>query len=88
MSELKATPGPWEWEHSSYTHLKQAMTGKHILYYTRDDDGIYCENLADYDLIAAAPDLYAALEACNPVPGGTADRLRRAAMAKARGEAE
>jgi len=97
MSELKATRGPWRVVRDKQGRINTVES-------TRDHykpgsvanvlraNAISCptlgEGIANAHLIAAAPDLYAALDACNPVPGGTADRLRKSAMAKARGETE
>jgi len=92
MSELKATPGPWEWYTSnSYRRLGTKDWHLEIMYAVKYADGVCSigfRNPSDSHLIEAAPDLYAALDACNPVPGSTADRLRKLAMAKARGETE
>jgi len=86
---MSHTKGPWEWEYGPYSLLRQTATRKHILYYTMDDDGIYCTNLDDYDLIAAAPDLYAALVMFleeDTGPDHPAKEVAKKALAKARGE--
>ena len=90
MSEAKHTPGPWR----ANDHISPQMT------VTGPDGEIvaplrYCDGAgrcrADYGLIAAAPDLLAALEyilGWNPVEW-SAEKARdvaRAAVAKARGE--
>ena len=97
-TKLKATPGPWQAEIAT-------MHGKVIEYFVRvDGDEIaiasaICDrdgkpNQANARLIAAAPDLYAALseleESCEywseyEVPLGIAERIK-SALQKARGE--
>lgn len=78
MGELKATPGPWEWVGNDIeTPLRIVMS-------SRVKCGAFCyggdvvldiTNPADAHLIAAAPELYAALEEaidCGMVPTSSA----------------
>jgi hypothetical protein len=99
MSELKATPGPWEASLEAVRFVIQtdAPIGKRALAYT---GGSEPANPFNAYLIAAAPELYAALLLCK----GHADNLpsepewlgvaaqqiadiATAALRKARGEA-
>lgn len=94
-----ATPGPWTIDRRSATHVIAGERGvAHCGGTTRNDDGgeHIAENEANAHLIAAAPDLYAALEwliadKCGQVPmvGSYADAIERAvsALARARGDA-
>jgi len=113
MSELRATPGPWDVFNMVHADHGGLMTPEEVGEYVtnaikansecsdflfvsaKGDDGDPVDVChvgngpkRNYNaaLIGAAPDLYAALEACNPVPGGTVDRMRKEALAKARGK--
>ncbi len=55
------SPAPWRWEEGMFSRLCDA-NGDDVLTYTRDDDGIHGKP-ADKAVIAAAPDLLAALKA-------------------------
>lgn len=93
MAEVKWTKGPWTW---SAHWLHGADIASTILYYTTDDDGVHCSNDADAPLIAAAPELYEALnraDAYLALHAAVGDKaaayittLSGAALAKARGE--
>lgn len=106
MSELKATPGPWEISHvfatdPCYIAIDAPKHGAlaEVVWKMEDEDrSQVCE--ANAHLIAAAPDLYDALEWAmrfvdqvrieNPLPEGGGEDIayQRAihALAKARGE--
>jgi hypothetical protein len=94
MSDTKFTPGPWMIATSCSYRRIVSRSGEGVCEpITQCSDGhpdLHFRNGGftgpDAHLIAAAPDLYEALEACNPVPGSTADKLRTLALAKARGE--
>lgn len=101
MTQAAHTPGPWEL--SEYRPPYDDMGGDHSIGYT-DADGVFWEiatlepwrgsRHADARLIAAAPDMLAALEeieslpvddyGCREIPPGFLDKAR-AAIAKARG---
>lgn len=93
MSELKATPGPWEYVKLSHgsvyiRSLKDGADGYLAdVFLSRPGE---CK--ANARLIAAAPDLYESLssalellEAISPLEGDV-ERKARSALAKARGE--
>lgn len=101
MSSAKHTPGPWKWR-SGYNGMDGV--GEEIFTHDRNDGMwlAYGSNQeANARLIAAAPELLAALERCDlafadwqvgVVPGRPEDILAliaqvRAALAKATGEA-
>jgi hypothetical protein len=100
MNSLKATPGPWEWDGNvwDYDPVFEAP-------WLEGEDGrlvlrgqITCSSEANAHLIAAAPELYAALEELlryandsNDCQYGTLSTrlvkdIAEAALAKARGE--
>lgn len=109
MSETKFTPGPWGWVEQyrgGHAWLQSASEKFTIGNAIIDDGSAYGEyppriavNEANAHLIAAAPDLYEALERLLPMAeddcfqyGNSADEdediiFARAALAKARGEA-
>jgi|LakMenEpi03Aug12_release.lakeMendotaPanAssembly.Ray.scaffolds.fasta_scaffold55407_4 hypothetical protein len=83
------TPGPWI---NCHTHVDDSRGLPLVVAATRDFDRINC---SDFALIAAAPELLAALEECVIVleslaeTGTALPRMHaeaRAAIAKARGE--
>ena len=96
MSETKWTPGPWRINECRYGF--SIHSNDTVIVNTEDEEGrfgpIHDESSAH--LIAAAPDLYAALEQCLALAelkyGNTDDIAShvfgecRAALAKARGE--
>lgn len=68
MSEFKGTPGPWKvktiglhWNNKSLTHIEVTfgMEGECVC------DTVY--EMADANLIAAAPELLEALQACEKI---------------------
>ena len=72
MSETKFTPGPWVFENKTPEELPHIMAGEWPVctaeYHSYSDfSGVQINNEADANLIAAAPDLYAALEKALPV---------------------
>lgn len=92
MSENKWTPGPWMWDGNVWDYDKEneapwLVAEGHSPVITGD---LHCSE-ANADLIAAAPDLYAALEdALQYLQHHLPDEVlapHRAALAKARGEA-
>ena len=102
MTELKATPGPWAYDvtvaFSDRPDLPCVVDEYRLIVAQCWDDGHSddeCE--ANAHLIAAAPDLYEALDALEYQLGGETDAVKRrfadvrskarAALAKARGEA-
>lgn len=109
MSETKFTPGPWRCEgfeeHLGYDCMTAGVRSGPAVLDGRDYGQKSCHNMkeeardvmmADAALIAAAPDLYAALmkakaeleEYEQAATGGTYNSpLLNAALAKARGEA-
>lgn len=96
MSETRFTKGPWKWSGDRLMSLNgpvidsAAHEGMWFARYDEDEDE------ANVNLIAAAPELYAALTRClnfientesemgESLPSG---EIARAALAKARGEA-
>ncbi len=94
MSDTRWTPGPWQNDHGLRVYA-ETPAGFALIASTKHTDA----SSGDAALIAAAPDLYAALEKCKRVlsdlpstnQGGTRTRAAydaaRAALAKARGEA-
>jgi hypothetical protein len=100
----KWTPRPWCWYTSnSYNRLGQDGSYNEILYAVKYKDGVVgieWKNKADAHLIAAAPDLYEALQVAEesivtfmgvhdyPMESGAGQILEqvKAALAKARGE--
>ena len=108
MSETKFTPGPWDLFEvgNKIKHLCPAKDGTSLLtvsleYITDDNEATYfgsVYNPADAHLIAAAPDMYEALEVAVseygkpggpwnvPSEPGTWIDKARAALAKSRGE--
>jgi hypothetical protein len=91
MSELKATPGPWY--RDEYGNLKSPESSHTLSMIPFSGVMITsgAEANANTCLIAAAPDLYEALEAlletCHAEPHGESERRAAiAALAKARGE--
>lgn len=94
-NETKFTPGPWEVLLSALQEVYSSR-GEHLFRSVRRDlNGVeYVEQEANARLIAAAPDLYAALEDLLAVvyPAGFELKLQaqmkigRTALAKARGE--
>ncbi|HET6613657.1 MAG TPA: hypothetical protein VFG83_16775 [Kofleriaceae bacterium] len=89
-SPRKTTPGPWRVEDCESTYPYEVVSGE------APCDDLVCADAtqADAHLIAAAPDLYGALERVRPLVAasvsGTPDRsmldVIDAALAKARGE--
>lgn len=97
MNETKFTPGPWSVTDSHYPSFKE-ISGpsfgiKCVMWATDLTEDEYHKRSADLNLIAAAPDLYEALEyVLNVCPaidpsGEDAHEKAKAALAKARGEA-
>lgn len=104
MSETKFTPGPWE-VHGEVEHNISRTTSVYIcrsdepwpngqLAMVNTADG-FGSQVANANLIAAAPELYEALEAIAAMLGGYAGqpnlsgdifKIADAALAKARGE--
>ena len=90
----KWTPGPWVAKWSKYEEgnfIVQAgmPTNRVLAQFDGDGDGPDGQSLADAHLIAAAPDLYAALEMAQlwlSVDGRFDMQGINAALAKARGE--
>lgn len=79
---LKATPGPWAWvpQHDGDFYYLMSTDGTRVL-----DDGSACGEYApviepatdpDAHLIAAAPDLYKALDGCAQVLRESAKQFR------------
>jgi len=94
MSELKATPGPWFVTDSHYPSIKE-ISGpsfgiKAVMWATDLTEDDYQKRSADLNLIAAAPELYEALETCLLYGAMTGDDWvslkAENALAKARGE--
>lgn len=85
MAEPKFSPGPWRWTNDKYL----AGEGGQLLIRAS-----FMTNDVDMLLIAAAPDLYAALDDLLDYRGGAESALEddhvvdraKAALAKARGE--
>ncbi|WP_445157622.1 hypothetical protein [Halomonas sp. E14] len=102
MSELKATPGPWQRSPSkesggSFIEHIDAEYVSHVVAFVHASHGIFDppvateEDAANAHLIAAAPELYEALEAARSdmKKGGISTATMRKvvdALAKARGE--
>lgn len=108
MSETKFTPGPWDLFEvgNKIKHLCPAKDGTSLLtvsleYITDDNEATYfgsVYNPADAHLIAAAPDMYKALERIEPIievlamfspdheSSGSIAAAVKSAIAKARGE--
>jgi hypothetical protein len=98
--ERKWTPGPWEVDDAGDVHSKHlGYAYSFVAISTGEDYGGYYGDNADVDLqkkanahlIAAAPDLYEALENLLNDPGDDYIKTRhwdaaRAALAKARGD--
>jgi hypothetical protein len=93
-NEARFTPGPWKSDRagSPNAFIVTAKDGQHDVAVVRDIGNE--NNAANAALIAAAPDLYAALMAYRGVKQCghaftciCADDLAKAALAKARGEA-
>ena len=69
MSEAKFTPGPWKLESDNYTgsndesFLEWVEAGPARVYLSRHNPTERAEQVANANLIAAAPELYAALKA-------------------------
>ena len=94
MSETKFTPGPWKKQTPLFV-----VQGEEVTHTVEGppSDFMFLQNEADAALIAAAPDLYAALETlieklCLDDDEGLIEYAEpmiaaRAALAKARGEA-
>ena len=86
MSELKATPGPWECHESAF----MADGSDKRAYFIVEADGMRGKSKYNAHLIAAAPELLEALQAMIDYAGQPishpAAQLARAALAKARGE--
>lgn len=97
MSETKFTPGPWKWQKAGEDD--QPYLAPDILLVAYDGggpDGVDPSDAANAHLIAAAPELYDALEAALAQWDDTCGRIldasnphwsntARAALAKARG---
>ena len=94
MSDTKFTPGPWAWGNEDWSDQWFLQPGVLIIDYDGGGPSGSDEfDAANAHLIAAAPDLYAALYAllkanlsCDDDNIDAADAAR-AALAKARGEA-
>ena len=101
MSETKFTPGPWfiadmndeEWDtfvaRQNYGRSETIWNGTSQIAdaWCWDDEISESEFAANSNLIAAAPDLYEALEMCLEINGYQYARQKiEAALAKARGE--
>ena len=87
MSKATHTPGPWQNPDDSDAIVTESDWTVHIATVWNNDKVTTTEETANARLIAAAPDLLAALEsfgvlACTP----EWDEKRRAAVAKAKGE--
>ncbi len=100
MTERKWTPGPWALHMLPPEESMMGQEGEWNIS-AQEDDMLFgktpyypyvSDNIADAHLIAAAPDLYEALDnllKCHEGEGGTkyhAGDIARAALAKARGE--
>ena len=87
MADEKFTPGPWET--GGLSRLSIFSGAKHIAYtlwgYGTGEDAAR----KNANLIAAAPELYAVVEAFGneEISDAEFNRMRNAALAKARGEA-
>ena len=105
MTEQKHTPGPWEWnDRGDLVTVKKTwdefMEDRYATKIVQTDGGRYPPFGPDRALIAAAPDLYEALDGMLQVYGGKYDNdglpknavelelidMARAAIAKATGE--
>lgn len=100
MSETKWTPGPWRVDYQNEDNPDDERLAVFSAAYSDETPGICAGTKAwplireDADLIAAAPDLYAALESAESVlthhgfPDNAQSVLAaaRAALRKARGE--
>ena len=96
MNNTQHTPGPWRVEGILTHRVKPGHIISHGLNEYRDGpEGYVCDTLgttyADALLIAAAPELLAALQALLPYVAGTdsfaaEEALARAAIAKATGQ--
>lgn len=94
MSETKFTKGPWKIEGGQFWSGNSPAT--EFTFMRADDFTFDFDNEADRALIAAAPDLYEALNACLGLLTGNMDgdlpderdpkEMARAALRKARGE--
>lgn len=86
MSDTKWTPGPWKLYGGTIAWASPTGPRRHIAHMAWD---VEADEYAAHDahLIAAAPELYEALEAALDEDSGLmcADKMR-AALAKARGE--
>lgn len=94
MTNTQHTPGPWQIWAEITAISRNPCTGHTI---SRGDDVFICDavgtSAADARLIAAAPDLLAALQALLPYVAGSdsfaaEEALARAAIAKATGQAD
>lgn len=110
MTERKFTPGPWHWDYGIYDpyaliapneryparDIIRARDGVVYSEITSDPANIEISTPANSHLIAAAPEIYEALEAIiarwdtplwkDAEPTGKVIAVGRAALAKARGE--
>ena len=100
MGKSKFTPGPWEYdEHGQFIHKNGDLSrriadirGYGWLSLVKGMEPAAKELNSNAALIAAAPDLYEALEKIatkslpNPAPGQKIIKLAEVALAKARGE--
>jgi len=85
---LKATPGPWKYEHASGAIYYDDGDVEPLIASTNLESVSVEQGDADGHLIAAAPDLYEALKAVVGITDRKTDEFdkARAALAKARGE--
>jgi len=91
MNETKFTPGPWLVTDSHYPSIKEisgaSFNIKAVMWATDLTEDDYQKRYADLHLIAAAPDLYEALEYCiKQIPELAYVPGIKAALAKARGD--
>lgn len=88
MAETKFTPGPWKAQLDEFGQMVvECPQSNLITLLLPDDNKNYVD---DAHLIAAAPDLYAALELLLSAQGQMEEKaikMAKVALAKARGEA-
>jgi hypothetical protein len=96
MTEARFTPGPWRVSAASDGQMGKPImaSGGHVIGFAIDlplNEALAAVQKANARLIAAAPELYEALERINDTGDAALDiawirRISRAALAKARGD--